>query len=391
MINSFDSRCLTSSELSLPLNQEQLQKKMNAEIYSGIKQVVSFYTPSKAISYCGHTIPQSHNLLQFVTYLFNDKLYKGFGINKKTFQPNSENDNQLQCCDVIYFTKHLDQIHFEQNAWQRWLPFSVSSENLLERKKRQSCLMKKIKDLAQKKLAAWNYESFQVFNSSSENTSLDFSEEDRMRLDAIILFYKKDPALSIKSDEKLLKVSDFEFDAENSTTYLSDEDSEYFEDLPKKITEMNLEKHEEVIKQVQLKDSSSFDKFKDKFAPLAQEIKQPLQVKENCFSTAAYINTAILVSNISYAIFPHPFLFGLNVLLRFSGIMAAVYHKKHATGISGLINLIAMLNLKNGWTMTPIDLFSVGFLHYHYKILNNDTHTIIPEKKFSDSIPAKAV
>ena len=42
-------------------------------------------------------------------------------------------------------------------------------------------------------------------------------------------------------------------------------------------------------------------------------------------------------------------------------------------GISRLINLIAMLKLRDGWMMTSIDLISVGLLSHHYNVLT--THS----------------
>lgn len=206
-------------------------------------------------------------------------------------------------------------------------------------------------------------------------------------LDVIIEFLL-DP-----STEKLLKVSNLGFDPESSTQYLSDKDIEYFEDISKKISGMNLEKRKQIVNQIQLKYPSVFGQYEKKLEPLTKEITPLTQPTENWFTIPAYIAVATLVNNVSYAIFPTPFLLGLNVLLRFSGIVTAVYHKKHVAGLSGLINLVAMLNLRNGWMMTPIDLLSVGVLCYRYRILNfTDSHKpIILGKKKSYSPLDKAV
>lgn len=211
--------------------------------------------------------------------------------------------------------------------------------------------------------------------------------EGKQCLDVIIEFLL-DP-----SDENLLKVSNLGFDPESSTQHLSDIDIEYFQDFPKKIIEMNLAKRKEVVKQIQLNYPSVFDKFKDELSFLVKEMKQTSQVKDDFFLAASYVNTATVISNISYAIFPNPVLLGLNVLIRFSGIIAALYHKKHVAGVSGLINAVAMLNFKSGLMMTPIDLISVGFLCYHYSHFKCNDHqkAANPEKKFYHSKLAKDI
>lgn len=190
--------------------------------------------------------------------------------------------------------------------------------------------------------------------------------EGRECIDVIIEFLL-DP-----SHENLLKVSSLGFDPESSTHPLSDVDKEYFKDFPEKISKMNLEKRKEIVKQIELQYPTVFSQQKDKLALLTIEEVIPKQDKEK-WSTSTYITIATLVSNISYAILPNQFLLGLNVLLRFSGIVAAVSQTKHMAGISRLINLIAMLKLRDGWMMTSIDLISVGLLSHHYNVLT--THS----------------
>jgi len=189
--SSYGPSCPQVSYISKELQKPEEGRKV---IQSAVSQVLSFYenAPYQASDLNREFVqPQSHELFTIVTSLFSDKLYSGFGINKQELQPNQKNENREQFCDIIYFTKHQDQILYEQESW-KWLFCPSTKESMLRRMQQQFTQRNEIEEIVKLNIQRWNYQSYQFYHYGKGNsTPLHFSETDQHRLHALILFYKK--------------------------------------------------------------------------------------------------------------------------------------------------------------------------------------------------------
>jgi len=180
-------------------DSEKIKKQKEEEeiIQSAATQILSFYERTSDPAFDINkkfAQPQSHELFAIVTSLFSDKLYSGFGINKQELQPNKKNENREQLCDVIYFTKHQDQVLYEQKSW-KLLYWPSTKKSLLKRTQQQFALMNKIKEIVKENILRWNYQSYQFYHyKKGKSTTFHFSETDQHRLHALILFYKEKTA-----------------------------------------------------------------------------------------------------------------------------------------------------------------------------------------------------
>jgi len=189
--------------------------------------------------------------------------------------------------------------------------------------------------------------------------------EDKKCLDVIIAFLL-DP-----NDANLLNVSHLGFAPENRKNCLS-QDVEYFKDIPEKISGMDLKQRREIVKLFRLHYPTIFNQLDDLLIPLTKEIELPEQAWEKWSTVPAlitFVTIALIISNISYAILPNRFLLGLNLLLRFSGIVTAIYHKLDLATMAGLINLVAMMVLRNGWFMIYADFHARSILCHLYRVI----------------------
>ncbi len=164
--------------------------------------------------------PDSHELLSLMGSFYSEKLYSGFGINKKEHRYNPKKELQKRLCDVVYFTKYEDQIYYDQQSW-RWFcnPF-YSETKMVQRKNNQKSLIAKIEKILKKNIEQWNYESYEVYTNLKDNTHRKFipSEVEIETSDALFLFYKENNSKSI---EKLIISEDIseEIDEKNNLDF----------------------------------------------------------------------------------------------------------------------------------------------------------------------------
>lgn len=167
------------------------------EKMEAVQAVISFLEPSDPNEYrdadSGKTYynPDHSHLVPLAMSYFSQGQYKGIGLTRKK-EIILPGDPTSSCCDLLYFTKHQDQIDYEnRKSWSQVKAFLGFTGKIEQRIKQQVAIYKKLKRKLPKHAEEWGYDKTRFFESPEILKKINFSEKDAESMHLIAFTYKE--------------------------------------------------------------------------------------------------------------------------------------------------------------------------------------------------------